>query len=114
MANEKRKRSIKVEARTRLLLEKPVDPPLQGGASRKAAWRAASQGRGAVWGKKNFATFRLLDRHVFDDVEQCLTTALLTARADGGSASPAPLDFCKARLWQVTDASTDLRDPNPN
>jgi len=25
------------------------------------------------------------DRHVFDDVEQCLTTALFTARADGGS-----------------------------
>ena len=37
-----------------------------------------------------------------------------TARADGGSASPAPQDFCKACLWQVIDASIDLRDPNPN
>ena len=57
---------------------------------------------------------RLLDRHVFNDVEQCSTTALFTARADGRSASPAPLDFCKACLWQVIDASIDLRDPNPN
>ena len=60
------------------------------------------------------ATERLLDRHVFNDVEQCSTTALFTARADGRSASPAPLDFCKACLWQVIDASIDLRDPNPN
>ena len=57
---------------------------------------------------------RSLFRYVFDDVEQCLTTALFTARADGSSASPAPQDFCKACLWQVTDASIDLRDPNPN
>ena len=57
---------------------------------------------------------RLLDRHVFNVVEQCLTTALFTARADGGSASPAQQDFCKACLWQVIDASIDLRDPNPN
>ena len=42
------------------------------------------------------------------------TMALFTARADGRSATPAPLDFCKARLWQVTDASIDLRDPNMN
>ena len=42
------------------------------------------------------------------------TMALFTARADGRSASPAPLDFCKAFLWQVIDASIDLRDPNPN
>ena len=34
--------------------------------------------------------------------------------ADGRSASPARQDFCKACLWQVTDASIDLRDPNPN
>ena len=48
------------------------------------------------------------------NVEQCLTTALFTARADGSSASPAPQDFCKACLWQLTDASIDLRDPNTN
>ena len=47
-------------------------------------------------------------------VEQCLTTALFTACADGGSESPPPLDFCKACLWQVMDASIDLRDPNLN
>ena len=29
-------------------------------------------------------------------------------------ASPAQQDFCKACLWQVTDASIDLRDPNTN
>ena len=57
---------------------------------------------------------RSLFRYVFDDVEQCLTTALFTARADGGSATPPPLDFCKACLWQVMDASIDLRDPNTN
>ena len=57
---------------------------------------------------------RLLDRHVFNDVEQCSTTALFTARADGSSATPAPQDFCKACVWQVMDASIDLRDPNPN
>ena len=57
---------------------------------------------------------RLLDRYVFNDVEQCSTTALFTARADGSSASLPPLDFCKACLWQVMDASIDLRDPNPN
>ena len=57
---------------------------------------------------------RSLFRYVFNDVEQCSTTALFTARADGRSASPAPLDFCKACLWQVIDASIDLRDPNPN
>ena len=39
---------------------------------------------------------------------------LFTARADGSSASPAPQDFCKACLWQVVDASIDLRDPNMN
>ena len=60
------------------------------------------------------AHHRLLDRYVFNDVEQCSTTALFTARADGSSASPAPQDFCKACLWQVTDASIDLRDPNMN
>ena len=58
--------------------------------------------------------WRLLDRHVFNDVEQCSTTALFTARADGRSESLPPLDFCKACLWQVMDASIDLRDPNPN
>ena len=67
-----------------------------------------------VW----FLRSRLLDRHVFNayinDVEQCLTTALFTACADGGSESPPPLDFCKACLWQVMDASIDLRDPNTN
>ena len=26
---------------------------------------------------------------------------VFTARADGGSASPAQQDFCKACLWQV-------------
>ena len=57
---------------------------------------------------------RSLFRYVFNDVEQCLTTALFTACADGGSESPPPLDFCKACLWQVMDASIDLRDPNPN
>ena len=57
---------------------------------------------------------RLLDRYVFDDVKQCLTTALFTARADGRSESLPPLDFCKACLWQVTDASSDLRDQNQN
>ena len=57
---------------------------------------------------------RSLFRYVFNDVEQCLTTALFTARADGRSESLPPLDFCKACLWQVTDASSDLRDPNPN
>ena len=57
---------------------------------------------------------RLLDRYVFNDVEQCSTTALFTARADGRSESLPPLDFCKACLWQVMDASIDLRDPNPN
>ena len=57
---------------------------------------------------------RSLFRYVFNDVEQCLTTALFTARADGGSESPPPLDFCKACLWQVMDASIDLGDPNPN
>ena len=60
------------------------------------------------------AFLRLLDRYVFNDVEQCSTTALFTARADGSSASPARQDFCKACLWQVTDASIDLRDPNTN
>ena len=57
---------------------------------------------------------RSLDRYVFNDVEQCSTTALFTARADGRSESLPPLDFCKACLWQVMDASIDLRDPNPN
>ena len=57
---------------------------------------------------------RSLFRYVFDDVKQCLTTALFTARADGRSESLPPLDFCKACLWQVMDASIDLRDPNPN
>ena len=61
-----------------------------------------------------YAEKRSLFRYVFNDVEQCLTTALFTARADGGSESPPPLDFCKTRLWQVMDASIDLRDPNPN
>ena len=60
------------------------------------------------------ASERSLDRYVFNDVEQCSTTALFTARADGRSESLPPLDFCKACLWQVTDASSDLRDPNPN
>ena len=57
---------------------------------------------------------RSLFRYVFDVVEQRSTMALFTARADGRSASPAPLDFCKACLWQVMDASIDLRDPNTN
>ena len=57
---------------------------------------------------------RSLFRSVFDVVEQRSTMALFTARADGGSATPAPQDFCKACLWQVMDASIDLRDPNPN
>ena len=57
---------------------------------------------------------RSLVRYVFNDVEQCSTTALFTARADGRSESLPPLDFCKACLWQVMDASIDLRDPNPN
>ena len=51
---------------------------------------------------------------MFNDVEQCSTTALFTARADGRSESLPPLDFCKACLWQVMDASIDLRDPNTN
>ena len=58
--------------------------------------------------------YRSLFRYVFDVVEQRSTMALFTARADGCSATPAPLDFCKARLWQVMDASIDLRDPNTN
>ena len=57
---------------------------------------------------------RSLFRYVFDVVEQRSTMALFTARADGGSATPAPQDFCKACLWQVIDASIDFRDPNPN
>ena len=57
---------------------------------------------------------RSLFRYVFNDVEQCSTTALFTARADSRSESLPPLDFCKACLWQVMDASIDLRDPNPN
>ena len=57
---------------------------------------------------------RSLFRYVFDVVEQRSTMALFTARADGGSATPAPQDFCKACLWQVMDASIDLRDPNTN
>ena len=60
------------------------------------------------------ACLRSLFRYVFDVVEQRSTMALFTARADGRSASPAPLDFCKACLWQVMDASIDLRDPNTN
>ena len=63
------------------------------------------------------ASLRSLLRYVvdvFDVVEQRSTMALFTARADGGSATPAPQDFCKACLWQVMDASIDLRDPNPN
>ena len=63
---------------------------------------------------QKFYLWRLLDRYVFNDVEQCSTTALFTARADGRSESLPPLDFCKACLWQVMDASIDLRDPNPN
>ena len=43
--------------------------------------------------------WRSLFRYVFNDVEQCLTMALFTACADGGSESPPPLDFCKACLW---------------
>jgi len=39
---------------------------------------------------------RSLFRYVFDVVEQRSTMALFTARADGGSATPAPQDFCKA------------------
>ena len=57
---------------------------------------------------------RSLFRYVFAVGEQRSTMALFTARADGRSATPAPLDFCKACLWQVMDASIDLRDPNPN
>ena len=44
-------------------------------------------------------------------VEQRSTMALFTARADGGSATPAPQDFCKACVWQVMDASIDLKRP---
>ena len=66
-----------------------------------------------VWLAAQLAV-RSLFRYVFNDVEQCLTTALFTACADGGSESPPPLDFCKACLWQVMDASIDLRDPNTN
>ena len=83
--------------------------------------RAARGESGRLWRRSSRACRRrlmsgkrLLDRHVFNVVEQCLTTALFTARADGGSASPAQQDFCKACLWQVIDASIDLRDPNPN
>ena len=75
-----------------------------------ASRRSARESRGGVADKRQ----RSLFRYVFNDVEQCSTTALFTARADGRSASPAPLDFCKACLWQVIDASIDLRDPNPN
>ena len=60
------------------------------------------------------SSVRSLFRYVFDVVEQRSTMALFTARADGGSASPTQHDFCKACLWQVTDASIDFRDPNPN
>ena len=59
-------------------------------------------------------TRSLFRYEVFDVVEQRSTMALFTARADGGSATPAPQDFCKACLWQVMDASIDLRDPNTN
>ena len=79
--------------------------------------RASRSGAGrAVRGRKtqDNADTRSLFRYVFDVVEQRSTMALFTARADGRSATPAPLDFCKARLWQVTDASIDLRDPNMN
>ena len=71
---------------------------------------ATARGRAGGGGERG----RLLDRYVFNDVEQCSTTALFTARADGRSESLPPLDFCKACLWQVMDASIDLRDPNPN
>ena len=47
---------------------------------------------------------RSLFRYVFDVVEQRSTMALFTARADGGSATPAPQDFCKACLWQDNKA----------
>ena len=57
---------------------------------------------------------RSLFRYAFAVGEQRSTMALFTARADGRSATPAPLDFCKACLWQVMDASIDLRDPNTN
>ena len=39
-----------------------------------------------------------------------LSMALFTARADGGSATPAPQDFCKACVWQLMDASIDLSE----
>ena len=78
---------------------------------RAAEQRAPPSAAACIAGRK---TLRSLFRYVFNDVEQCLTTALFTACADGGSESPPPLDFCKACLWQVMDASIDLRDPNPN
>jgi len=100
--------AVQLKSGGRRLLRKVISSKIGAGAQRideSGAPSARIPGRGFE---------RLLDRHVFNDVEQCSTTALFTARADGRSASPAPLDFCKACLWQVIDASIDLRDPNPN
>ena len=72
---------------------------------------AAARGSASL---DQFRPLRSLFRYVFAVGEQRSTMALFTARADGRSATPAPLDFCKARLWQVMDASIDLRDPNTN
>ena len=77
-------------------------------------WRNTERKRDGVREETWIQPKRSLFRYVFDVVEQRSTMALFTARADGRSATPAPLDFCKARLWQVTDASIDLRDPNMN
>ena len=57
----------------------------------------------------------LFPRYVFNDVEQCLTTGalLFTVRARGTAVlrvPRAPQDFCKACLWQVTDAKKKEQD----
>ena len=55
--------------------------------------------------------------YVFDVVEHKRSTmALFTERARTAVLrhAPAQLASRKARLGQVTDASIDLRDPNPN
>ena len=62
------------------------------------AVRYAFFGMGTAGGLSGATTVspasRLLDRYVFDVVEQRSTMALFTARADGGSATPA----CSAGL----------------
>ena len=103
-------------ARSRHGRRPPRSPPLRAAGAQPRAGHLRIH-HGEANGPKltlSANSTRSLFRYVFDDVKQCLTTALFTARADGRSESLPPLDFCKACLWQVTDASSDLRDPNPN